>query len=60
MTIKHDAESFKIYLDAKYLSERAHRVAVLESCGQDSTYDKARLVKQYQELRESLYRAGWL
>ena len=60
MTVKHDAESFKIYLDAKYLSERAHTVAVLESYGQDSTYDKSRLVKQYQELRESLYKAGWI
>ena len=60
MTMKHDAESFKIYLNARDLSERAHTVAVLESYGQDSTYDKSRLVKQYQELREALYKAGWL
>ena len=60
MAVKHDAESFKIYLDTKYLSERAHTVAILESYGQDSSYDKARLVKQYQELREALYKAGWI
>ena len=60
MTIKHDAESFKIYLNARDLAERAHTVAMLESYGQDSSYDKSRLVKQYQELRESLYRAGWI
>ena len=58
--MKHDAESFKIYLGARDLSERAHTVAILESYGQDSTYDKSRLVKQYQELRESLYKAGWI
>ena len=56
--MKHDAESFNIYLHAKNLSERAHRVAILESYGQDSSYDKSRLVKEYQELRESLYKAG--
>ena len=60
MTIKHDAESFTIYLHAKYVAETAHKVAILESYGQDSSYDKARLIKQYQELRESLYRAGWI
>ena len=60
MTIKHDEESFKIHLKAKDLAERAHRVAILESCEQDSRYDKARLLKQYQELRESLYKAGWI
>ena len=58
--MKHDAESYKIYLNARDLAERAHTVAILESYGQDSTYDKARLVKQYQELREALYKAGWL
>ena len=60
MTIKHDAESFKIHLKAKYLAETAHKVAILESYGQDSKYDKARLVKEYQELRESLFKAGWI
>ena len=58
--MKHDAESYKVYLHARDLAERAHTVAVLESYGQDSSYDKARLVKQYQELSESLYRAGWI
>ena len=58
--MKHDAESFKIYLNARDLAERAHKVAILKSYGQDSTYDKIRLVKQYQELRESLYKAGWI
>ena len=58
--MKHDAESYKIYLIARDLAERAHKVAILESCGQDSSYDKARLVKQYQELREALYKAGWI
>ena len=60
MPIKHDAESFNIYLHAKYVAETAHRVAILESCEQDSRYDKSRLIKQYQELRESLYKAGWI
>ena len=60
MTIKHDAESFNIHLKAADLAETAHRVAILESCEQDSSYDRARLVKQYQDLRESLYKAGWI
>ena len=60
MPIKHDEESFKIHLSAKYLAEAAHKVAILESYGQDSSYDKARLVKEYQALRESLYKAGWI
>ena len=58
--MKHDAESFKIYLNARDLAERAHKVATLKSYGQDSSYDKARLLKQYQELREALYKAGWI
>ena len=58
--MKHDTESFKIYLNARDLSERAHRVAILKSYGQESSYDKARLVKQYQELREALYKAEWI
>ena len=58
--MKHDAESYKIYLDAKGMAERAHKVTILESYGQDSSYDKSRLIKQYQELRESLYKAGWI
>ena len=60
MAIKHDAESFNIYLHAKYVAETAHEVAILESYEQDSSYKKSRLVKQYQELRESLYKAGWI
>jgi len=60
MTIKHDEESFKIHLNAKYLAERAHTVAILASYGQDTKHDKARLIKDYQELRESLYKAGWI
>ena len=60
MAMKHDAESFKIHLAAKDLSERTHKIAILESYGQDSSYDKSRLVKEYQELRESLYKAGWI
>ena len=60
--MKHEAESYKIYLNARDLAERAHTVATLESYGQDrdSSYHKARLVKEYQELRESLYKAGWI
>ena len=58
--MKHDAESFNIHLSAKYLAETAHTVAILESYGQDSRYDKGRLIKEYQELRESLYKAGWI
>ena len=58
--MKHDTESFKIYLNARDLAERAHKVATLKSYGHDSTYDKARLLKQYQELREALYKAGWI
>ena len=58
--MKHDAESFNIHLKAADLAETAHRVAILKSYGQDLSYDKARLVKQYQELRESLYKAGWI
>lgn len=58
--MKHDTESFKIYLNARDLAERAHRVTILESYGQDSSYHKARLVKEYQELREALYKAGWI
>ena len=58
--MKHDAESYKIYLIARDLAERAHRVTILESYGQDSSYGKSRLVKEYQELRESLYKAGWI
>ena len=58
--MKHDAESFNIYLHAKYVAETAHKVAILESYGQDSGYDRARLVKDYQALRESLYKAGWI
>ena len=60
MPIKHDAESFKIHLSAKYVAETAHKVAILESYGQDTSYDKSRLMKEYQALRESLYKAGWL
>ena len=60
MTVKHDAESHGIYLNAKYLAERAHKVAILESHGQDSSYNKARLIEEYQALRESLYKAGWI
>ena len=60
MTCKHDDQSFNIYLGAKYLAERAHKVAILESYGQDSSYDKAKLVKEYQDFRESLYRAEWI
>ena len=60
MAIKHDAESFNIHLKAKDLAERAHRVAILESYEQDSRYDKSQLVKEYQALRESLYKAGWI
>ena len=60
MAVKHDPESFNVYLHAKYVEEAAHKVTILESCGQDSSYDKARLIRQYQELRESLYKAGWI
>ena len=60
MTIKHDKESHKIYLRARDLAESAHAVATLASHGQDSKYDKGRLVYYYQELRESLYKAGWI
>ena len=58
--MKHDAESFNIHLCARDVAESAHRVAILESYCQDSSYEKSRLVKHYQELRESLYKAGWL
>ena len=58
--MKHDEESFKIHLSAKYLAETAHKVAILESYGQDTSYDKSRLVEGYQALRESLYKAGWI
>ena len=58
--MKHDAESFKIHLKAADLAETAHKVAILESYGQDTSYDKSRLVKEYQDLRESLYKAGWI
>ena len=60
MAIKHDAESYKIHIFAKYLAERAHKIAILESYGQDSSYDKARLIQEYQEFRESLFKAGWI
>ena len=60
MPVKHDPESFNIYLHAKYVEESAHKVTIVESYGQDSSYDRARLLKQYQELRESLYKAGWI
>ena len=60
MTVKHDAESYGVYIAAKFLAERAHTVTILESHGQDSKYDKARLIEEYHELRESLYKAGWI
>ena len=60
MAIKHDEESHGIYLIARDLAERAHIVATLASHGQDSKYDKERLVYYHQELRESLYKAGWI
>ena len=58
--MKHDTESFKIYLNARDLAERAHKVATLKSYGRDSSYDRSRLVKEYQELREALYKAEWI
>ena len=60
MAMKYDAQSYTIHLNARYLAEAAHKVAILESYGQDSRYDKSQLIKEYQELRESLYKAGWL
>ena len=60
MTVKHDAESHKIHIFAKYLAERAHKIAILETYGQDSSYDKAQLIRDYQTLRESLFKAGWI
>ena len=60
MAIKHDKGSYKVYLDAKFLAERAHIVAILESREQDSSYERGCLIRDYQELRESLYKAGWI
>ena len=53
-------ESFHIYLAARDVAERSHKVAILETYGQDSKYDKSQLVKEYQELREALFKAGWI
>ena len=60
MAIKHDEESYKIYIRAQYLAERAHTVAILTGHGQDVEYDKERLIQYYKELSESLCKAGWI
>lgn len=59
----HDTESYQVYLTAKDLAERAHRVYIMKTCQCGDLkiqYHERELAKEYRELRSRLFERGMI